>query len=94
MLRFIPFCHAQGARDHIRLEPAISIRKEYPIAGGRARAHVAGMTLAQPAVRQRAHALHLHARVLRRQSLENLARSIRRSVIHNDDLKVHSTLRE
>ena len=57
-------CDPQRPRDHIRLQPAIGIGEEDPLACGGAGADMARVTLAQPAVRQRLDPQGLQPRIL------------------------------
>lgn len=94
MIRCIAFGHTQRARDDVGLQPAIGVGKKNPVTRGRARADVAGVTFAKPTFWQYVHTLHFQPGIFPGQSLENLARAIRGSIVHNDDFKFHSTLRE
>ena len=57
-------------------------------------ADVAGVTLAEPAIRQHVHPLHLHARILLRQSPQDFARPVGGAVVHDDDFQLDAALRE
>jgi hypothetical protein len=50
---------------------------------------VTGVTIAQPAVRQRVQALHLNARILPRKSVENFPGPIAGSIIYDNDLDLY-----
>jgi len=93
-IRALTLGHHQGAHDHVGLQPAIGIREQNPVAGGGARAKMAGVTLAQPTLRQHVHALHLYARVFLRELSEDFARAIGRAIIHDDEFSFNAALRE
>ena len=50
--------------------------------------------LAEPALWQHVHSLHLHPRVFLRQPPQDFARPVGGSVIHDDEFGLHAALRE
>ena len=85
--------HPQGALDDVRLQPAVGVGEQDPVARGGGGAEVAGVALAEPALRQHVHVQDSHcALVLRRQAAEDVAGPIGRAVIDGNDLDPHAAL--
>ncbi len=94
MIGPLAFGHTERTGEHVGFEPTICIGEENPIARGRAGANVAGVAFAEPAVRQRVHALHLNARILPRESVKNFPGAIAGSIIYDNELDLHPALRQ
>jgi len=80
VLNLRPRRHAQRARDHVRLQPTVRVRKQDPLALRKARAGMTGVAFSEPALRQRFHPNPAHARILFvRRFRISVVRSVERS---------------
>jgi hypothetical protein len=94
MINFFARCHVQRAHQHLRLQPAISIRKKDPFSLSQIRSQMAGMTLAKPALWQRLNAISSHPLVLSRESFQDLTGAIGGTVVYDNNFDLHPFLRE
>ena len=85
---------AQRTRNHVRLQPAVGIGEQQPVARGDAGAHMACVGLAQPALRQVLDACRTHARILGRESPQDVAGRVGGSIVDDDHLECDMPLRE
>ncbi len=85
---------AQRTRNHVRLQPAVGIGEEQPVTRGDTGAHMARVGLAEPAVRQLLDACRTHARILGRESPQDLAGGVGGSIVDHNHLECDMPLRE
>ena len=85
---------AQRTRNHVRLQPAVGIGEQQPVARGDTGAHMACVGLAQPALGQVLDACRTHARILGRESPQDVAGRVGGSIVDDDHLECDMPLRE
>ena len=84
----------QRTRNHVRLQPAVGIGEQQPVARSDTAADVTCVGLAEPAVRQVLDAYRTHARTLGRESPQDVTRRVGGSIVDDDHLECDMPLRE
>src|SRR5436190_22620356 len=94
MLDLFDFGQGDRTSEDVRLEPAIGIGEEQPIARSALRAEMTGVTFAEPVFGQNVDALRFHARILSGDAFEDLRSFVPGTVVDRDDFKIDAFKRK
>ena len=90
----VPCRHPQRPGDDVRVQQAIGVGEEQPVAGRGLRADVQRVRLAQPALGQRRHLDEPHARIVGGEAADDRRRRVDRAIAHDDHLERDAALGE